>query len=41
MYGEELLREALIRARELPAGGIMDSVLHDVREFVAGCHPVG
>jgi len=36
MFGEERLREGLIRYHNLPARGIMDSVLDDVRAFVAG-----
>jgi phosphoserine phosphatase RsbU/P len=36
MFGEERLREGLIRYHDLPARGIMDSVLKDVRAFAAG-----
>jgi sigma-B regulation protein RsbU (phosphoserine phosphatase) len=36
MFGEERLREGLIRYHDLPARGIMDSVLEDVRAFAAG-----
>ena len=36
MFGEERLQEGLTRYHELPARGIMDAVLHDVREFAAG-----
>lgn len=36
MFGEERLREGLIRYHEHSARGIMDSVLRDVRAFAAG-----
>jgi sigma-B regulation protein RsbU (phosphoserine phosphatase) len=36
MFGEERLRNGLIRYHNLPSREIMDSVLHDVRAFTAG-----
>jgi phosphoserine phosphatase RsbU/P len=36
MFGEERLRNGLIRYHDLPSREIMDSVLHDVRAFTAG-----
>jgi sigma-B regulation protein RsbU (phosphoserine phosphatase) len=37
MFGEERLRDGLTQYHDLPARGIMDSVLQDVRAFAAGC----
>jgi len=36
MFGEDRLREGLLQYHDLPARGIMDSVLHDARAFAAG-----